>query len=55
MERIRSMPCEPCVDTEGQVEELSLPEGVPALSSFYLYVTNGCNLACQTREINQKM
>lgn len=26
---------------------MDLPEGVPPLFSFYLYVTNGCNLACR--------
>ena len=26
---------------------LSLPEGVPPLRSFYLYLTSGCNLICQ--------
>jgi SynChlorMet cassette radical SAM/SPASM protein ScmF len=26
---------------------LSLPEGVPPLNSFYLYLTSGCNLMCQ--------
>jgi SynChlorMet cassette radical SAM/SPASM protein ScmF len=26
---------------------LQLPEGVPALNTYYVYLTNGCNLACQ--------
>lgn len=26
---------------------LDLPDSVPSLSSFYLYLTDGCNLACQ--------
>jgi SynChlorMet cassette radical SAM/SPASM protein ScmF len=29
------------------VEELDLPEGVPPLRAFYLYLTAGCNLACR--------
>lgn len=28
-------------------EEPDLPEGVPPLRSFYLYLTNGCNLRCR--------
>jgi SynChlorMet cassette radical SAM/SPASM protein ScmF len=28
-------------------ESLSLPEGVPPLRSFYLYLSNCCNLACR--------
>jgi SynChlorMet cassette radical SAM/SPASM protein ScmF len=27
--------------------EVDLPEGVPPLFTFYLYMTNGCNLACR--------
>lgn len=27
--------------------KLELPEGVPALNTFYVYLTGGCNLACQ--------
>ncbi len=26
---------------------LNLPDGIPALTSFYLYITNGCNLNCR--------
>jgi len=26
---------------------IDLPEGVPFLNTFYLYITNGCNLACR--------
>jgi SynChlorMet cassette radical SAM/SPASM protein ScmF len=26
---------------------IDLPKGVPALHTFYLYMTNGCNLACR--------
>lgn len=29
------------------MEELDLPEGVPPLRAFYLYLTAGCNLACK--------
>jgi SynChlorMet cassette radical SAM/SPASM protein ScmF len=28
-------------------QELDLPDGVPALTSFYLYLTSGCNLRCR--------
>jgi len=28
-------------------EKIILPEGVPPLTSFYLYLTTGCNLACR--------
>jgi SynChlorMet cassette radical SAM/SPASM protein ScmF len=27
--------------------KIELPEGVPALNTFYVYMTGGCNLACQ--------
>jgi len=43
------MPCE-CADTvspESKNRALDLPEGVPPLTSFYLYLTTGCNLACR--------
>jgi len=33
-------------------EQLDLPEGVPPLRSFYLYLTNGCNLRCRHCWIN---
>jgi len=41
--------CELNEDQSGKTEakKLDLPEGVPPLFSFYLYVTNGCNLACR--------
>jgi SynChlorMet cassette radical SAM/SPASM protein ScmF len=29
------------------VEKLQLPEGVPPLVSYYVYLTGGCNLACR--------
>ena len=44
------MSCDPRVDEPRAGREdpaLDLPEGVPALGSFYLYLTNGCNLACR--------
>ena len=27
--------------------DIQLPEGVPALTTYYVYVTAGCNLACR--------
>ncbi len=27
--------------------QISLPEGVPPLTQYYVYLTAGCNLACQ--------
>lgn len=43
--------CDTVCDTveESQTEStpLDLPEGVPPLTSFYLYMTNGCNLRCR--------
>ena len=27
--------------------DLDLPEGVPPLTTFYLYLTSGCNLRCR--------
>jgi SynChlorMet cassette radical SAM/SPASM protein ScmF len=35
----------PATDDEARMHDL--PEGVPPLFTFYLYVTNGCNLACR--------
>ena len=29
------------------VEQAQLPEGVPSLNTYYVYLTAGCNLACQ--------
>jgi SynChlorMet cassette radical SAM/SPASM protein ScmF len=37
----------PNPETPQPAEKLDLPEGVPALRSFYLYLTNGCNLCCR--------
>ncbi|HOZ22836.1 MAG TPA: radical SAM protein [bacterium] len=28
-------------------DQVCLPEGVPSLTTFYLYLTSGCNLACR--------
>ncbi len=33
--------------TDALEEQLDLPEGVPPLRSFYLYLTDGCNLRCR--------
>ncbi|MBN1273511.1 MAG: radical SAM protein [Candidatus Aminicenantes bacterium] len=32
---------------ENKTNIIDLPEGVPPLTSLYLYITNGCNLACR--------
>ena len=32
--------------------ELQLPEGVPPLRQYYVYMTGGCNLACRHCWIN---
>jgi SynChlorMet cassette radical SAM/SPASM protein ScmF len=29
------------------IDKIALPEGVPPLTQFYVYMTAGCNLACQ--------
>lgn len=34
-------------ETESSARPPGLPEGVPPLTTFYLYLTNGCNLACR--------
>lgn len=34
-------------EQEPVAEHLDLPEGVPSLNSFYLYLVKGCNLACR--------
>jgi SynChlorMet cassette radical SAM/SPASM protein ScmF len=41
--------CDPAPENtvEPAEQELDLPEGVPPLTSFYLYLTNGCNLRCR--------
>jgi SynChlorMet cassette radical SAM/SPASM protein ScmF len=33
--------------SDGSIKEIDLPEGVPPLHTFYLYLTNGCNLSCR--------
>ncbi len=38
---------QPPEQAESIQEQLDLPEGVPPLHSFYLYLTNGCNLRCR--------
>lgn len=38
---------EPEALLEGEALENALPEGVPALTTFYLYLTDGCNLRCR--------
>jgi len=39
------------LNPDGVIEDpgrkIDLPEGVPPLFTFYLYMTNGCNLACR--------
>jgi SynChlorMet cassette radical SAM/SPASM protein ScmF len=44
---MRCEPGEPNVTVEQERPPLDLPEGVPPLGSFYLYMTTGCNLACR--------
>ncbi len=41
--------CDPELEDIAQPKtcELDLPEGVPPLTTFYLYLTNGCNLCCR--------
>jgi len=34
-------------NTDLEVRELKLPEGVPPLTSLYIYASGACNLACQ--------
>ena len=45
------MPCEPeemaAQASDRAARKLNLPEGVPPLSSYYVYLTGGCNLACK--------
>ena len=44
------MPCEPSipnVPVGNEHPRLDLPEGIPPLRSFYLYMTTGCNLCCR--------
>ncbi len=39
--------CDPLPDEVPIAPALNLPEGVPALTTFYLYLTDGCNLHCR--------
>lgn len=39
--------CEYRPPEKDATESLDLPEGVPPLRSFYLYLSNSCNLACR--------
>jgi SynChlorMet cassette radical SAM/SPASM protein ScmF len=38
---------EPEALLEGEAPEGALPEGAPLLTTFYLYLTDGCNLRCR--------
>lgn len=40
-------PIEPIAAPAAEARQLDLPEGVPVLNSFYLYLVAGCNLACR--------
>lgn len=40
--------CDPHSSIDSSVDtSVNLPQGVPPLNSFYLYLTSGCNLACR--------
>lgn len=39
--------CDSKTETELATREIDLPEGVPPLTTFYLYLTSGCNLRCR--------
>lgn len=39
--------CSPNISMENGQLPLDLPEGVPPLRSFFLYLTTGCNLCCR--------
>jgi len=39
--------CDPSISNNQERSPLDLPEGVPTLNSYYVYMTAGCNLACQ--------
>jgi len=39
--------CDPSITNNQERSPLNLPEGVPSLNSYYVYMTAGCNLACQ--------
>jgi len=40
-------PYDPCFEKKEDTPQIDLPEGVPILSAFYLYMTTCCNLRCQ--------
>ncbi len=42
--------CDPL--PEASPAALALPEGVPPLTTFYLYLTDGCNLHCRHCELS---
>lgn len=39
--------CDPIIANNQERSPLGLSEGVPTLNSYYVYMTAGCNLACQ--------
>jgi SynChlorMet cassette radical SAM/SPASM protein ScmF len=39
--------CDPEPETTTAARPPGLPEGVPPLTSFYLYLTSGCNMCCR--------
>ena len=39
--------CDYKAPEQSNVESLDLPEGVPPLRAFYLYLSSSCNLACR--------
>jgi len=39
--------CDPNIANNQERSPLVLPEGIPTLNSYYVYLTAGCNLACQ--------
>jgi SynChlorMet cassette radical SAM/SPASM protein ScmF len=39
--------CDSSVANNQERSHIDLPEGVPRLNSYYVYLTAGCNLACQ--------
>jgi SynChlorMet cassette radical SAM/SPASM protein ScmF len=41
------MSCDPLPVGVTESRPLALPEGVPPLTTFYLYLTSGCNLRCR--------
>jgi SynChlorMet cassette radical SAM/SPASM protein ScmF len=43
----KSAETNPAGSAELSLKAIDLPEGVPPLFTFYLYLTNGCNLVCR--------